>query len=173
MGQLSESTFAAALAPCATCGCETFDVRSYVDRSLPVMLAEKCDDGRWVYDGEKFVDGVYEIACTNGRHRAFASPDCPRCHAPNTLLASLKTESNLPIPRRCPACQGTEFTVTGLTPAMVIARRDGRVPAPKPLALVGDEGFHAAVLMCDSCDHVEVAPGCPLCGNDGPLRKRP
>jgi hypothetical protein len=172
MGQLSEAAFAKAIAPCA-CGSQAFDVRSYIDRSVAVMLGDPNDEGKWAHDGEKFVDGTFAITCKQCNTPAFQSNDCPRCHASNTLASTLQSNSNMPIPKRCPDCKGMEITVTGFAPASVTTGGGGRLPTPTALALVGDAGFHAAILMCDSCEWVAIADGCPLCKAPGPLRKRP
>ena len=50
---------------------------------------------------------------------------------------------------------------------------EGRPPSPTPTAGFGDPGFHIAHVMCDGCDWVALAEGCPLCGGPGPLRSRP
>ena len=173
MGQLSEAAFAQAIAPCKSCGGKAFEVRSYIDRSVAVMLGDPNDEGKWAHDGEKFVDGTYLVTCKPCGTVAFASDDCPRCHAPATLTASLQADSNMAIPKKCPECKGMEVTVTGFAPASVTTGGGGRLPTPTALALVGDPGFHAAIIMCDSCEWVAIADGCPLCKAAGPLRKRP
>ena len=63
MGKLDEKSFEAAIAKCDKCGSAAFEVASYLDRQLTVMLGERNDDGRWTHDGEKFIDGVYRIRC--------------------------------------------------------------------------------------------------------------
>ena len=50
---------------------------------------------------------------------------------------------------------------------------EAKRPAPVPLALFGEPSFHVAIAMCDGCDWVAAAEGCPLCGGPGPLRERP
>ena len=89
MGQLDERTFAQHLTGCAGCGATRFDVSTYLDRHVEVMLGDPNSDGKWVHDGEKFVDGVYRITCASCAKVAFASDDCPRCHAVGTLPATL------------------------------------------------------------------------------------
>jgi hypothetical protein len=173
MGQLSEAAFAKAIAPCTKCNATTFEVRSYIDRSVAVMLGDPNDDGKWAHDGEKFVDGTYLVECNGCHAHAFDSADCPRCHRSATLSFSLTSPSNMPIPKRCPECKSMEVTVTGFAPAKVAVGGGGKIPTPTPLALVGDAGFHAAIIMCDNCEYVAVADGCPLCRAPGPLRKRP
>jgi hypothetical protein len=172
MGRLDEASFAAAIAACAKCGAKAFEVRSYIDRQTQVMLGERVDDGRWVHDGEKFIDGVYRIKCIACGDEAFASVDCPRCHRANGLADALDRPSRLAIPKRCPSCKGTSITTTGFAPAVV---RTGAAQRANPTAtaLFGDDGHHVAYAMCDGCDWVALAEGCPMCGGAGPLRERP
>src|SRR5439155_18667790 len=122
-------------AACA-CGGKTFDVASYLDRQVVVMLGEANDDGRWTHDGEKFIDGVYRVRCIRCGKEPFATTDCPRCHRAGGLDTALGVMSRLAIPKRCPSCRGTEITVVGFAPATVRCGA-GRPPAPKPLGLFG------------------------------------
>ena len=172
MGQLDEKKFAAVIAACPNCQAKAFEVASYIDRQVSVMLGERNDDGRWSHDGEKFIDGIYKIRCINCNALAFHTADCPRCHRANGVADGLDTMSRLVVPKRCPQCRGTEVTVTGFAPATV-RTGEGRPPSPTPIALHGDRGFQAAIVMCDSCDWVAIADGCPICGGPGPLRPRP
>ena len=80
--------------------------------------------------------------------------------------------SRLATPKRCPECKGTELTITGFAPALVRTGAAKR-PSPTPTALFGEPGFHVAHVLCDGCDWVALAEGCPLCGGPGPLRERP
>lgn len=172
MGHLDEKSFAAAITGCARCDAKAFEVATYIDRQQQIMLGESVDDGRWTHDGEKFIDGIYRVRCIHCAAEPFASQDCPRCHRANGLADAVGQLSRLPIPKRCPSCKGTEIMLTGLAPATV---RTGTAKAatPTPVALFGDPGFHVAIAMCDGCDWVAVADGCPLCGGPGPLRDRP
>ena len=148
------------------------EVASYLDRKVSVMLGDANDDGVWAHDGEKFVDGTYRIACVGCQQVAFASDDCPRCHASGTLPATLASASRLAVPKRCPRCNATEVSLIGLAPATV-RHGAGRTPAPTPKALLGEPGFHVVAIACDDCDWVTSAEGCPLCAAPGPLRERP
>jgi hypothetical protein len=172
VGQLDEAKFETAIARCAKCGTAAFEVLTYIDRQISVMLGESNDDGRWVHDGEKFIDGVYRVRCLACGHEPVASRDCPRCHRANALGDALDTTSRLAVPKRCPSCNGTEVTVTGFAPAAVRTGEAKRA-SPVPRALLGERGFHVAHMMCDGCDWVAIAEGCPLCGGPGPLRARP
>src|SRR5258708_7328391 len=139
MGQLDEATFKQAIAGCAKCDRKAFEVSSYIDRQISVMLGERNDDGRWVHDGEKFIDGIYRIRCINCNAQPFHTTACPRCHRGNGLADALGAMSHLVVPKRGPQCRGTEVTVTGFAPATV-RTGEGRPPSPKPVALYGDPG---------------------------------
>jgi hypothetical protein len=171
MGKLDEAAFEKLIAGCA-CGARAFEVQSYIDRAVTVMLGERNDDGRWVHDGEKFIDGVYRLKCLACGAVPFASDDCPRCHRAGGLRDALGAMSRLAAPKRCPSCKGTELSAVGFAPATVRTGAATR-PSPAPTALLGEPGFHVAQLACDGCDWVAVAEGCPLCGGPGPLRARP
>jgi len=172
MGALDESSFATLIAGCTKCDAKAFEVSSYIDREISVMLGERNDDGRWVHDGEKFIDGVVRAVCLGCRDVAFETQDCPRCHREGGLADAVAAMSRLAVPKRCPQCKGTELTVAGFAPATV-RTGEGRPPSPTPTALLGDPGFHVAHVMCDGCDWVALADGCPMCGGAGPLRVRP
>lgn len=172
MGHLDEAAFARALAPCAGCGGTVHQLDAYLDRQISMMLGDPNDDGRWVHDGEKFIDGTYRIACKTCARRSHDRTECPRCHAAGALPGALTAPSRMAVPKRCPACNATELTITGFAPATV-ASGGGRTPAPTPRALVGEPGFHVALIACDDCEWVAVADGCPICGAPGPLRDRP
>jgi RNA polymerase subunit RPABC4/transcription elongation factor Spt4 len=172
MGALDEASFAKLIGGCAKCDAKAFEVHSYIDRQTSVMFGERNDDGRWTHDGEKFIDGVYRIECIRCRDVAFETKDCPRCHREGGLADAIGKPSRLAAPKRCPKCKGTEMTTIGFAPATV-RTGEGRPPSPTPAAIVGDPGFHVADVMCDGCDWVARADGCPLCGGPGPLRDRP
>lgn len=172
MGKLDERAFARTIAACKQCGSGALEVSAYIDRQLTVMLGQRNDDGRWIHDGEKLIDGVYRIRCIRCSNLAFSTEDCPRCHREGALADVVGKPSRLPVPTRCPSCKGTELTVTGFAPATV-RTGEGRPPSPTPTAWFGDAGFHVAHIMCDGCDWVAIREGCPLCGGPGPLRPRP
>jgi hypothetical protein len=172
MGQLDEAAFAQKIAACTKCDAKAFEVSTYIDRQTSVMLGERNDDGRWTHDGEKFIDGVYRIKCIRCSDLSFTSDDCPRCHRADAMKDIADRPSRLGVPKRCPTCKGTEMTVIGFAPATV-RTGEGQRPQPTALALFGDDGFHVAHVMCDGCDWVSLAEGCPLCGGPGPLRQRP
>jgi hypothetical protein len=172
MGRLDEPAFDALMrAGCSSCGGAALTLRSFLDRSLRVMLGTPNDDGRWAHDGEKFVDGVYDISCPTCAHVVFASDDCPRCHAAGGLRRALGDVSRLVIPKRCPGCQETELLALALAPAE--ARWGAGPPKPRPLVEFGDPGHHLVAFACEACDAATVTQACPLCDAPGPLRPRP
>lgn len=172
MGQLDEQSFKAYLTACPGCAGNVFDVDSYLDRKVSVMLADANDDGVWAHDGEKFIDGTYRITCAGCKQVVFTSDACPRCHATATLGSTLEATSHMDVWKRCPKCNATEATLIGFTPATV-RTSGGKTPVPKPRALFGEPGFHVVAIACDDCDFARTAPGCPLCEAPAPLRPRP
>jgi hypothetical protein len=174
MGQLDEATFKRALDPCAKCGGASFEISAYLDRTLSVMLGEANGEGKWCYDGEKFIDGVFRIRCMACSAEPFASPDCPRCHAAGALAPALRAASRLVVPKRCPTCKSTEVTLVGFAPSTArTTDATSRPTTPLALALLDDPGFHVVAVACDVCDWAVVAEGCPICGAVPPLRPRP
>lgn len=173
MGRLDEQRFEAIVqGGCPACHAATLEIRSFIDRRLLLMLADPNDAGRWVHDGEKFVDGTYRIACGSCAHVVFESADCPRCHADGGLARALGDHSRLAIPRRCTSCNELELIALALVPAS--ARYSvGQTPKPVPLAEYGDAGHHMVAYACESCDAAVVTQTCPLCDAPGPLRPRP
>ena len=172
MGVLDEKSFEAAVAACPACGGRELVIESYLDRKVMMMVGEASDAGRWVYDGEKFVDGVFRVACASCAHQVFASDACPRCNAEGTLPATRATMTRLAVPKKCPGCG--EFELMSL--AMVPARAHysgGRAAPPKPLCEHGEPGFHVVAFACESCDAATVSKVCALCDAPGPLRPRP
>jgi len=173
MGQLDETRFDAMVRPgCPAYGNTTLDICSFIDRRLSIMLGDPNNDGRWVHDGEKFVDGTYRIACASCAHVVFADDACPRCHAAGGLARALGDATRLVVPRRCPACNETELIALALI-AATARYGGGRAPSPKPLGEFGDPGYHIVAYACESCDAAVVAQTCPLCDGPGPLRPRP
>jgi hypothetical protein len=173
MGQLDETRFGAMVhAGCPACGAAALDISSFIDRRLDIMLGEPNDDGRWVHDGEKFVDGTYRIACASCSHVVFTDDACPRCHAAGGLQRALGDVSRLTVPRRCTACNDTEMIAVALIAASV-RYTGGHAALPRPLGDLGDPGYHVVAYACESCDLAIVAKTCPLCDAPGPLRPRP
>src|SRR5258706_3275334 len=109
MGMLDKPAVDALIAAgCAKCGGTTLAFKTYVDGRLPLMAGEPVGKLVWAYDGEKFLDGVYEASCAACNHVVFASADCPRCHAPGGLAGALETENAHAVPLSCPRCGGEE-----------------------------------------------------------------
>jgi rubrerythrin len=173
MGQLDETRFEAAVrAGCPACGAAALDIHSFIDRRLDIMLGEPNNEGRWVHDGEKFIDGTYRIACASCGHVAFADDACPRCHAAGGLARALDDASRLAVPRRCAACNETEIVALALI-AATVRYNGGRAAPPRSLGDLGDRGYHVVAYACESCDAAVVTQACPLCDAPGPLRPRP
>ena len=171
MGALSQAEFERIVnAPCPACGEHTLEISSFIDRSFVAMVGDPNDAGRWVHDGEKFVDGTYRIACTKCAHAAFASDMCPRCNAPGALAKALESTSRVTIPKRCPKCNELELLAIALVPAKAPATTS---PKAKPIAEYGDPGYHIVAYACHACDNAVVSERCPLCDAPGPLRARP
>jgi hypothetical protein len=172
MGRLDEAAFTELVRGCPACGAAALEIASYLDRRVDVMLGDPNDDGRWAHDGEKFIDGVYRVTCTACGRALLDAPECPRCHAPGGLAAALAAPTRAMPPKRCPTCRATELVVDALVPA-VVAYTGGRPPPPRPLASLGDAGYHVVAITCDACGPLHDADGCPLCLAPGPLRERP
>lgn len=172
MGQLDEARFETLIGGgCPMCSNRVLEIRTFLDRRLLLMLADPNDAGRWVHDGEKFVDGVYRIACTACPCVIFEHADCPRCHATGGLAKALDDRSRLSIPKRCPSCNELELLALALVNAK--AKAGAGTPKPEALAEFGEPGHHIVGYACESCDAAVVTQKCPLCDATGPLRPRP
>ena len=173
MGRLDEKSFEAIVATgCTACNSAKVEIKSFIDRRILLMLADPNDAGRWVHDGEKFVDGIYSIACVACAKALFETADCPRCHAEGALAKALGDTSRLPIPKRCAGCNELELIALALVPASA-RYGSGETPKPKPLVEYGEPGHHMVAYACESCDAAVVTQKCPLCDAPGPLRVRP
>src|ERR1041385_5224222 len=160
MGALSQTDFERLVnAPCPACGASTLEIHTFIDKSFVAMVGDPNDAGRWVHDGEKFVDGTYEIACTRCKHAAFTSDICPRCNAPGGLPTALGTTSRIQIPKRCPKCNELELLAIAFVPATAHA---GTAPKPKATAEFGDKGFHVVAFACHACDNAVVSERCQI-----------
>jgi hypothetical protein len=173
MGALSQARFEELVgAGCPACQARVLEIRSMIDRSVVVMVGDPNDAGRWVHDGEKFVDGTYRIACTSCSHVVWHSDMCPRCNREGALDGVLAATSRLTVPKRCPGCNELELLAVALVPA-VARYGGGESPKPALMAEYGEPGYHVVAYACPSCDKATVAERCPLCDAPGPLRPRP
>ena len=160
-------------AGCGKCGSSRLSFRTFVDGLLPVMAAEPIGGIKWVYDGEKFVDGVFEVTCGDCKQSLFSADVCPRCHAAGGLARALGTPNGWPVPARCPECEGDELRYIALVPARV-AYEGKRAEKARTTTELHEDGFHGYRADCRDCGTIaERSDGCPLCEAPGPLRVRP
>ena len=178
MGALTEAGLDQLIASgCSACGASRLAFRTYVDARLPLMGGEPVGELTWIYDGEKFVDGVFEVACADCQHALFSDDGCPRCHAAGVLPAVLAAHNRWPVPAACPACQGEEIQYVAMVPARV-AYQGKRADRARTSTELHDPGFHGYRVDCVDCGTVaELTDGCPLCqapaSDSRPLRPRP
>jgi RNA polymerase subunit RPABC4/transcription elongation factor Spt4 len=173
MGMLTVSHLEAILSTgCNACAGTSLRFRAYLDAGIPMMAAEPVGKLYWAYNGEKFVDGVYEIACMACSAVVFASDVCPRCHAEGALPTVLDAENAYPAPKACPSCRGQEVRLIAFVPAKVVYEGK-RAQKAQTSVEPHDAGFHGYRIDCKTCGIVaEQVEGCPLCASAGPLRPR-
>jgi hypothetical protein len=160
-------------AGCPKCHSSSLTFRTYVDGLLPIMGAEPIGAIKWVYDGEKFLDGVYEVTCAACKEELFAATECPRCHAPGGLARALETPNDWPVPARCSGCGGEELRYIAFLPASVGYEGKRAAKARSATELL-DDGFHGYRVDCRDCGTLaECTDVCPLCDAPAPLRPRP
>src|SRR4051794_29179970 len=110
MGALTEPALSELIAlGCPVCRTSRLTFRTYVDGRLPLMGGEPVGAITWIYDGERFVDGVFEVTCAGCKEVLFAHDACPRCHAPGRLAEVLATPNRWPVPTTCPTCSAEEI----------------------------------------------------------------
>jgi hypothetical protein len=174
MGKLDEPGLDALLARgCPRCPGQPLQFRTYVDGRLPLLGGEPVGSLTWVYDGERFVDGVFEVRCTACNDVVFSAADCPRCHAPDALAGILARENGWPVPSACPRCDGEEVRYTAFVPARVVYHGK-RADKARTSTELYDPGFHGYRVDCRDCGPVaELTARCPLCSAPAPLRPRP
>ena len=174
MGTLTEAGLDQLIATgCSACACHRLVFRTYVDARLPLVGAEPVGALTWIYDGEKFVDGVFEVVCAECQHVLFSAETCPRCNAPGLLPVVLAAPNRWPVPAACPGCQGEEVRYVALVPARV-AYQGQRADRARTATELHDPGFHGYRVDCVDCGTVaELIDACPLCQAPGPLRPRP
>jgi len=174
MGALTEARLdEIARAGCTTCGASRLIFRAYLDARLLLLGGEPVGKLSWCYDGEKFVDGVYEVTCSACGKRLFSEKICPRCHQESGLARALATPNSYPLPSECPSCQGEEVRYVAMLPASTTY--EGRRAGPPRTDVDSyDPGFHGYRVDCTDCGTVaELTERCPLCDAPGPLRQRP
>ncbi len=160
-------------AGCPKCGAHELTFRTYVDGLLPLLGGEPTGRMTWVYDGEKFVDGVYQIVCATCAEIVFSAEVCPRCDAAGGLARALDTPNRWPVPAACPGCDGEEVRYIAFVPARV-AYQGKRAEKARSSTELHEPGFHGARVDCRDCGTVaELTDRCPLCDAPGPLRARP
>jgi hypothetical protein len=177
MGELDETALDRLIgAGCSACGGTTLTFEAYVDGVIPFLGGEPVGRVTWVYDGEKFVDGVYAVTCAGCRKRLFDSELCPRCHAPGGLARALATPNQWPVPAACaaPDCGCEELRYLAFLPARV-SYEGKRADKARSSIEPHDDGFHGVRAECRACRQaVSALPDrCPLCEAPGPLRVRP
>jgi hypothetical protein len=174
MGLLDEASLEKIVATgCTACNSNKLAFRSYVDGALPIVGGEPVGRMTWVYDGEKFIDGVFEVACPACKQTIFSADICPRCHAPGGLAQALATGNTWPVPGACPECGEEELRYVAFVPANV-GYEGKRAEKARTTTEMHDDGFHGARVECKACGFVgERTETCPLCESPGPLRARP
>jgi hypothetical protein len=104
---------------------------------------------------------------------AFASDECPRCHAPGGLARALETPNAWSVPKRCPGCSGEELRYIAFVPA-IVSYEGKRAEKARSSTEQHEDGFHGYRVDCRDCGTVaERVDVCPLCEAPGPLRARP
>jgi hypothetical protein len=174
MGLLDEASLEKMVTTgCTACHSNKLAFRSYVDGALPLVGGEPVGRMSWVYDGEKFVDGVFEVTCASCKQTIFSADICPRCDAPGGLARALATGNDWPVPAACPQCGEEELSYVAFVPAQV-SYEGKRAEKARTSTELQDAGFHGARVTCKTCGMVsERTETCPLCASPGPLRPRP
>jgi ribosomal protein S27E len=174
MGRLDEPGLDALLARgCPRCPGQALQFRTYVDGRLPLLGGEPVGSVTWVYDGERFVDGVFEVRCVGCDDVLLSADECPRCHAAGGLAVALEQQNRWPVPVACPRCGNEEVRYTAMLPAKV-TYHGKRADKARTSTELYDAGFHGYRVDCRDCGVVaELTDGCPLCAAPGPLRPRP
>jgi hypothetical protein len=174
MGLLTELDLEALVTKgCAACGGTRLTFRAYLDGRLPLLGGEPVGSLTWVYDGEKFVDGVFEVRCTGCGAEVFSASVCPRCNVEGGLALALAANNRFPAPAACHSCDAEEVRLTAMVPAQV-TYEGRRAAKPRTSVEFYDPGFHGVRVDCRDCGPIaERRDRCPLCDAAGPLRSRP
>jgi hypothetical protein len=173
MGLLDERGLEQLVAAGCPCGAPRLVFRSYVDGRVPLLGGEPVGPPTWIFDGEAFVDGVYEVACAECKRVVFSADVCSRCHAEEGLARALSTGNALPAPNACPKCGAEELRFIAFVPVRVPYEGKRAIDKVRTSFELHDLGFHGARVECADCGVVGEMSGCPLCGAAGPLRTRP
>lgn len=160
-------------AGCTKCGGSKLAFQAYVAGCFPMMAGEPIGRVSWAYDGEAFVDGVYQVACADCKHVVFSEDVCPRCNAAGGLAKALATANTYPVPTGCPRCEGEEIRYYAMVPARTIYAA-GRAEKARTHVEPLDDAFHGYRASCKNCkDFAVLSSHCPLCEAPAPLRKVP
>jgi len=174
MGKLTKPLLDELLdAGCNSCNATRLIFSTYVDARLPLLAGEPVGALGWAYDGEAFLDGVYEVACGSCKEIVFSDSDCPRCHGQGGLARALAATNTFEVLTACPRCGGQELRYQAMVPARVACVGKRTEKARSSVELL-DRGFHGAGAECRECGVVAELPHdqCPLCDAKGPLRAR-
>jgi hypothetical protein len=151
MGLLTEPGLETLVAKgCAACGGTRLTFRAYLDGRLSLLGGEPIGSLTWIYDGEKFVDGVFEVRCTACGAQVFSATVCPRCHVEDGLALALAGKNRFQAPAACPSCDGEEVRLTAMVPAQV-AYEGRRALKPRTSVEFYDPGFHGVNVDCRDC----------------------
>lgn len=173
MGLLTAPALDALLASGCSCGEKRLEFETYVDGRYTLVGGEPYGSVTWVYKGETFVDGVYEVTCVSCKKVAFSADVCPRCNAQGALGGVMSSPNVLAVPHACPTCRAEKVEYTAMLPARVLYEGI-RAQKARPLLQLGEDGFHGVRAECKACGVLaKVSSGCPLCAAPGPLRPRP
>lgn len=157
-------------------GCACGSVRrvfgSFVDGMQPLQGGEPVGAVKWIYDGERFTDGVFEVGCADCNASLFNESLCPRCHAEGGLARALERTNAWPVPAACPDCENEELRYLAMIPVRV-TYEGGRAAKPRCSTELYDPGFHGYRAECRDCGPIATRKGCPLCGTPDPIRARP
>jgi hypothetical protein len=174
MGKLDEAGLDAIIAGgCPACRSGRLQFRAYLDGRLPLLGGEPVGPITWVYDGERFVDGTFEILCADCKHEVWRADVCPRCDAPGALASVLATNNRWPVPKTCSSCDDDEVRYLAMIPARVVYEGK-RAEKPRTTVELYDPGFHGYAVDCADCGPIaQLVDRCPLCVSPAPLRPRP
>lgn len=150
---------------CSKCSGKRFEFQTYVAEVLPVQGGEPVGKAKWAYDGEAFLEGVFEVSCSDCKHSQFSSADCPHCGASDGLAHALESENGFPAPEACPGCGAGDLSYFAEVPATV-TWQDRRSEKAKTETAPEDPGFHGFRADCRACGkRTELPRGCRLCGS--------